>query len=314
MNNFSSEHDGWVSDVRVKRAQRDQIRWRDASPDQWIPRDHRVRAVWAYVDSLDLKPLYRNIRAIEGGPGRDPVDVKILMALWMFAIMEGVSSARQVARLCQRDLAYLWICGEVGVNHHLLSDFRTAHGEFLNELLADTIATRLHQNIVTLETVGQDGMRVRASAGSGSFRRNRTLKKCREEAAAQVQKLREESEDDADHDAGNARLKAAKKRAAQERLERVEAALKNLAELAEQKEKRKKGSGKDARCSMTDPQARTMPRSKVQRGGRRRLPARLQRAVCDRRRHEDDRLGRRDEQRQRRRPDVAGPRRRVLAV
>jgi len=244
--------------VRVKRPERFQIQWRDASLDQLIPKDHRVRLVWAYVDSLDLKPLYEKIRAVEGGVGRDAVDPKILMALWMFAIIEGVSSARHLARLATRDLAYMWICGDVGVNYHLLSDFRTAHGEFLDQLLTDTIATLMHQGLATLDTVAQDGMRVRASAGSSSFRREKSLKECREEAAEQVRKLREESDDDGDNDASNARRKAAGERAAGERLARIDAALKNLVELQEQKEKRKKGSGENARCSTTDPETRNM--------------------------------------------------------
>lgn len=247
-----------LSVARVKRPQRDQIQWRDAALDQMIPRDHRVRAVWAYVDSLDLTPLYGKIRAVEGGVGRDAVDPKILMALWMFAIIEGISSARHLARLCERDLPYLWICGEVGVNHHLLSDFRTDHGDFLDELLTDTIATLLHQNIVTLETVAQDGMRVRAHAGSGSFRRRKSLEDCRQEAAAHVKRLVEENAKDSASDASNARRSAAAQRAAAERQQRVEAALKNLAELQQQKEQRKKGSGEEARCSTTDPEARNM--------------------------------------------------------
>lgn len=256
MNNSTSQTEALA--VRVKRPQRDQMQWRDASLDQLIPKGHRVRAVWAYVDSLDVRPLYENIQAVEGGAGRDAVDPKILMALWMFATIEAVSSARHLDRLCTRDLPYMWICGEVGVNYHLLSDFRTAHGTFLDQLLTDTIATLLHQNLVTLETVAQDGMRVRANAGSSSFRRKKTLQECRKQAAEQVQKLREEGDDDSDTDTSNARRKSAKERAARERVQRVEDALKNLAELEEQKEKRKKGSGKQARCSTTDPEARNM--------------------------------------------------------
>jgi len=254
MNNSSSQNDASLPQVRVKRPERSQIQWREAALDQLIPKDHRVRAVWAYVDSLDLKPLYREIRAVEGSVGRDAVDPKILMALWMFAIIEGISSARQLARLCERDLAYMWICGEVGVNYHLLADFRTAHGEFLDELLTDTITTLMYQQIVTLETVAQDGVRVRANAGSSSFRRKKTLEEYRLEAAEQVKKLKEENTDDA----SNARRRAAAERAAKERAQRVEEALKNLAELQEQKEQRKKGSGEEARCSTTDPEARNM--------------------------------------------------------
>ena len=214
MNEILSQTDSSVVRVRVKRPQRDQIRWRDASLDQWIPKDHRVRAVWAYVDSLDLTALYQKIQAVEGGVGRDAVDPKILLALWMFAIIEGISSARHLTRLCERDAASEWLCGEVGVNHHLLSDFRTDHGEFLDELLTDTIATLLHQKIVTLETVAQDGMRVRASAGSGSFRRQKSLEKCRREAAEQVQKLRDENADDSENGGSDARRRAAVQRAA----------------------------------------------------------------------------------------------------
>lgn len=258
MDNSIERPDGSVVRVRVKRPQREQVQWRPAALDQLIPADHRVRAVWAYVDSLDVKPLYRQIEAVEGGVGRDAVDPKILLALWMFATIEGVSSARHLARLCERDLAYLWICGEVGVNYHLLSDFRTGHGQFLDHLLTDTIATLLHQQIVTLETVAQDGMRVRAHAGSGSFRRRPTLEGYRRQAAEQVARLREENDDDAENDHSNARRRAAAARAAAEREQRVEEALKNLAELHEQKEQRKKGSGEAARCSTTDPEARQM--------------------------------------------------------
>ena len=260
MNESNSQNDVSAVRARVKRPHRDQIQWRDASLDQLIPKDHRVRAVWAYVDSLDLTPLYQKIRAVEGGVGRDAVDPKILMALWMWAIIEGISSARHVARQCEKDVTYLWICGEVGVNYHMLSDFRTDHGEFLDELLTDTIATLLHQKIVTLETVAQDGMRVRAHAGSGSFRRKKTLEKCRQEAAEQVKRLREESDDDSANgqDASNARRQAAVARAAREREEQIAEALKNLEELRQQKEQRKKGSGEEARCSTTDPEARQM--------------------------------------------------------
>ena len=75
--------------ARVQRPQRHQIQWRDASLDQFVPADHRVRLVWAYVEALNVAPLYKEIRAVEGGPGRDPVDPKILLALWIYATIEG---------------------------------------------------------------------------------------------------------------------------------------------------------------------------------------------------------------------------------
>ena len=154
----------------------------------------------------------------------------------------------------------LWGCGDVGVNYHLLRDFRTGQGDVLDPVLTDTIATRIHQNIVTLETVAQDGRRVRAHAGSGSFRRQKTREECRTEAAQQVRQRREARDDDSSHEARDRRRQAAAQRAATERLQRVEEALQNLAELRQQQEQRKQGSGDAARCSTTAPEARTRKR------------------------------------------------------
>jgi transposase len=246
------------SKARFKRAERKQIEWRPLALDQLLPPDHRARVVWRYVESLDLEPLYAKFKAVEGAAGRDGTDPKILMALWMFATIEGVGKAREVGRLCERDLAYMWICGGVGVNYHMLSDFRVDHGEYLDELFTDTIATLLHQELITLETVAQDGMRVRASAGSSSFRREPTLEKCLEESAEQVKRLREEQQRDSSEDSQYTRREAAQHRAAVEREQRIQQALAELPELREQKEQRKKGTGAEARVSTTDPEARKM--------------------------------------------------------
>lgn len=244
--------------ARVKRPERAQIEWRPVALDQLLPSDHEARTVWRYVESLDLSALYDKIQAVEGRPGRDAVDPAILMALWLFATIEGVGSARQLARLCERDLAYMWICGGVGVNHHLLSDFYTAHPELMDQLLTDTVATLIHQGLVTLNRVAQDGMRVRAHAGSSSFRRRATLRKCHQQAREQVRRLREESDSEDDQDRSNKRRKAAQQQAAAKRERLMEQALKELDKLQQQKEERKKGSGEDARVSTTDPEARKM--------------------------------------------------------
>ncbi len=60
--------------ARFKRADRTQIEMRMASPDQLVPRDHRVWAVRVYVEALNLGPLYAKVRAVEGHVGRHPVE------------------------------------------------------------------------------------------------------------------------------------------------------------------------------------------------------------------------------------------------
>ena len=252
----NSDTSSYLAAPRFNRPERFQIEMHWMALDQMLPYDHRARIVWQYVDSLDLSKLYEKIKAVEGHAGRNPVDPRILLALWLLATIEGISSARKLCDLCTRDIPYMWICGGVGVNYHLLSDFRTAHVEVLDQLLTDSVATLLHQDLVTLDRVAQDGMRVRVSAGSGSFRRRKTLETCRQEAREQVSKLREENE--SDPSAFDRRTKAARERVAREREVRIEKALEELAQLVTQKEKRKKGSSENARSSTTDPEARNM--------------------------------------------------------
>ena len=152
--------------------------------------DHQARLVWDFCRGLDLSPLYHPIRARVGGPGRAPMDPRLGVARWLYATLEGVASARCLDYLCTHHHAFRWLCGGVSVNYHTLSDFRTGHVAFLDTLLTTSVAGLLHQDLIVLDRVAQDGMRVRASAGQASFRRHTTLQKCLAEADAQVQALK----------------------------------------------------------------------------------------------------------------------------
>ena len=142
----------------------------------------------------------------------------------------------------------------MSLNHHTLSDFRTAHEAWLDATLSASVAVLLARGIVTLDRVAQDGMRVRASAGAASFRRAPSLRRCHKEAADQVAALKAELA--ADPGAGERRRRAAQVRAAREREARVAAALAALPEV--EARKRRNGSKSEARVSTTDPQAHVM--------------------------------------------------------
>jgi transposase len=242
---------------RLRIAEREQVIMRMLSLDQMLPCDDEARVVWDFVCQSDLSPLLAQIRAVEGHAGRDATDPRILYALWLFATLKGVGSAREVNRLCQRHLCYQWLCGDVSVNYHMLADFRVQHGEMLDQLLTEQVAALIHAGAVTLERVAQDGMRVRASAGKASFRRGATLEECLAEAQQRVEELREQLQQDPG--VASRREQAARQRAARERVQNVTAALEACAEVQAAKEKRGGDSLKNpARASTTDPDARTM--------------------------------------------------------
>jgi transposase len=246
---------------RVVKPVRNQLSLEPTDLEALVPDDHPVRAVWALTERLDLSEFYDEIEARGSAPGRSATDPQVMLALWLFANSEGVGSARLLDRLCDRDAPYRWIRGGVPVNHHTLSDFRVKHGKKLDRLLTQTLAALMKQGVLQLKRVAQDGMKVRAHAGAGSFKRKSSLERAHMEAEQQVRRLRRELTDDPG--AGNRRVQAAKERAAQARLEAVEAALKELPGIEEKREQqakkdRKRVEKKEVRVSTTDAECRVM--------------------------------------------------------
>lgn len=247
--------------ARVVRPDRQQLQWMPRDLDAVLPQEHPARAIWDFLDHHDLAPFYASIAAVLDGPGRPATDPQVLLAVWLLATSEGVSSARHLARLCEEHDAYRWLCGGVPINYHMLADFRVAQRAALDDLLTQIIGSLMAAGAVTLERVAQDGMRVRASAGAASFRRRDTLEACLRAARQQVERLSAAS----DESELEQRVQAARMRAARERQARVEQALAYLPELARTKEtqrryatKEKRAQVTEARTSTTDPDARVM--------------------------------------------------------
>jgi transposase/IS5 family transposase len=238
---------------RLRFANRGQAEMRVCALDTLIPEDHPVRTVWAYVGGLDLSQLLAKIRAVRGGAGASATDPRILLTLWLYATLRGIGSARELNRRCREDIAFEWICGGVTLNYHTLADFRVDHVEVLDGLLTSSVAVLLEQDLVSMERVAQDGMKVRASAGAASFRRRTRLEEFRDEAQAQVEALKKELASDST--AGTRRQQAARQRAAEDRGQRLRQALEQLPQVEASKPAKEK---ENARVSTTDPEARVM--------------------------------------------------------
>jgi len=244
------------SKPRLRLPQRDQVEMHWASLDQLLEADHPARVVWTAVCGLDVGRWLAEIKAVEGGAGRDATDPRLLVALWVYATVDGVGSARELARLCGKHLAYQWLCGGVTVNYHLLADFRAQGSEKWDALLTQIIGALMAENLVTVRRVAQDGMRVRADAGSSSYRRRSRLEECLEEAQAQVEALKQQG--DGASEEVTRRQQAARARAAAERQQRLQAAIRQCEELQHKREETAKKSGRkveEPRASTTDPEA-----------------------------------------------------------
>jgi transposase len=253
--------------VRLRRPERHQVALLMQCPDDLVSAHHPVRMVLSVVEKLDLKQFHEPIKAREGQAGRDATDPQLLVALWLYACIRGIGSARELARRCEDSAPFRWLCGGVGVNHRLLSDFRSDHGTALDGLFTQVIASLADKDVVHVSRVSQDGVRVRVGAGASSFRRQERLEQLLAESRQYVEQLRAQV-DSPEHAALSARQRAARKRAAAEKQQRLEQAIAQLPELKRKQAEaaRRAGHGKrgdeirerQPRVSTTDAEARVM--------------------------------------------------------
>ena len=252
---------------RLRVPERRQMGWVARCADDLVSAEHPIRLVAAVVEKLDVSGFYASIKACEGVAGRDGTDPRLLIGLWLYACIRGIGSARELARRSEESAPFQWLCGGVTVNHRMLSEFRTDHGVALDALLTQVIASLVDKDVVKVSRVSQDGTRVRVSAGASSFRREDRLRELLQQSREHVAELRRQI--DGPQLAGlSARQRAMRKRAAEDKLERLEQAVAQLPELQARQAvaERRAGAGKqgekvrarEPRVSTTDAEARRM--------------------------------------------------------
>jgi transposase len=237
-----------ASQPRFKPIDRRQVFLRTVDIEQLIDEDHPARAIWAVVDQLDLGRFCQDVRALEGVAGRAAIDPRLLVSLWLYAYNRGIGSAREISRLCSYHPAFQWLTGAEDISGHTLSDFRVAHQQALEELFVHVLGVLSAEGFVQLGRVMQDGTKVRACAASDSFRRAGKIAEHLEQARAHLEASIQAG------DAADSRATVnAQQRAAEERVERLEAALQQVQALQAESQ-----SGQETRVSTTDPEARIM--------------------------------------------------------
>jgi transposase len=231
--------------------------------DEQLPEDHLARLVWEVVSAMDLADFRGPIQSVEGGPGAPACRCDVLISLWLLATLEGIASARSLARRCERDLPYQWLCGGEAISYHTLADFYSAHGGRLHRLFVEHIAALRQQGLVTLQRCTLDGRKIPGNADKGSAHRQPTLEQHLQEAEAHWQYLGRQRE----RPAGvTARQQAARRRAARERAQRLREAIAQVRQRQQQRAQSHRSDSKpqEARASETDPDVAKM---KVPDGG-----------------------------------------------
>src|SRR5450432_569210 len=233
---------------KLRTVDRTQTMMANIYVEELIPAGHKARAIWELAGRLNLDRFAESLKTRAGGAGRPAWDPRLLVSVWVYAYSEGIGSAREIERLLEYEPGFQWLCGLGSINHHTLSDFRVKQKKALDELFAQMLALLEKEELLSLERVMHDGTKVRAQAGSDSFRRGKTVNEHLERARKVVEAMGDPRED-------RDRREAAKERAARERCERLERVAEELEKIRAAKEPAEREA---ARVSITEPDARMM--------------------------------------------------------
>jgi transposase len=241
---------------RLRRPERAQVLLRPVSLEQLLPPEHPARMVWAAVQMLDWSKFEQAIAARGETAGRPATDPRVLAAVWLQGMIDNVGSGRQLEELCQNHATYQWICGGLSINYHSLNDFRTGHPQALDELFTQVLGRLMHKGLVSVGTVTQDSLPLRASAGARSFVTRNTLEKNLAAARDQVKAMGQLADESPAQAAERQRV--AQERTATRRYEQLKDAMEELTkvEQAKARQKNKPSKHRPAKASTTDPEAR----------------------------------------------------------
>lgn len=233
--------------IRIEEPNRSQVQFVVA--DDLLAPDHPARVLWEVTGALDLAQFVVGAKVVHGSVGRSLKSPRMKLCLWLYAMTQGIGSAREIARRTQSEIAFRWIVGDVELTHDTLSAFRRQQGEALDDALSQILGGLMHAGVLTMELVAMDGMRVRASASSPSFRRLPSLMECREQAALHIKAVLAQA-DDPELTRAQKAVREAKARDFQRRIEAAVATVESMSKAPE--------PPLHPRASTTDAEARVM--------------------------------------------------------
>jgi transposase len=150
---------------------------------EWLPADHPVWLVITVVgDHLDTSAFHAGRKT--GGPGTAGYDPDMLATVLVWAYAHGVTSSREIERLCGTDVAFRVICAGNIPDHVTFARFRGDFPGAVAGFFAQVLVLCARLGMGRLGTVALDGMKIAASASKAANRTEAGLRTLAGEAVA----------------------------------------------------------------------------------------------------------------------------------
>ena len=221
--------------------------------EDYVGENHQVRALDAYVDTLDLASL--GFKHTETGTiaGQPPYNPWAMLKLYLYGYQHGIRSSRKLEAETRRNLEVIWLVSGMRPSYKSIADFRKDHVRQLREVNRDFVLLCRELSLFGGDEVAVDGSFFSADASRASIETKAYVDNALEEVEKKIEEYQRDLEesDAADEKAG--REDAGNDKVLREKIEKLKRRQKEKRELKDRMER----SG-DTQVSAVDEDARLL--------------------------------------------------------
>ena len=162
------------------------------SVEDYVDEDNPVRAIDAYVDSLDMAAL--GFQHATGGlsPGQPAYPPEALMKLYLYGYLHHIRSSRKLEKETRRNLEVIWLIQGLRPSYKTIADFRKDNLKALKGVNKDFLQVCKELGLFGGELVGIDGSFFHGNVNGGNIYTKEQLGKALEKLEKQIEDYLEE--------------------------------------------------------------------------------------------------------------------------
>lgn len=153
-------HNGGRRHGYIQGADRNQVILLPDTLDDYVGGDNEVRAIDAFIDSLDISLMgFKADPAKEGRPGYDP---RGMLKLYMYGYLNHIRSSRRLQKEASRNVELMWLLRKVVPDFRCIADFRKDNAKSIREVFRAFVRLCNKAGLLSHESVVIDGSKFRA--------------------------------------------------------------------------------------------------------------------------------------------------------
>jgi transposase len=198
--------------------------------------DHVCFFLHRMVEQLDLSGFEKGY--VE--EGRAAYHPSLLLKVWLYGYVLGITSSRRLEQRIQEDLAFRYLAAGAAPDHWTLNDFRRRQGRALNDVFTQVVEMARSLGLARLGHVAIDSTRIKANASPDRMETAKRLRAERAKIRRQIRRWQKQCDATGPDEAPGQRIEPAKMKALEARLQEIPRRLERLRKVG-----RERGSATD---------------------------------------------------------------------